>query len=228
MGERILRGLGGVNGSGLHYGESRCGWNRVSLTPRERGQVAGPFDYQRIKPGTFVVSRANHERATLRQAQGERQGWHRQDNRKTLGQVGNCYTFLAMNRVLVRVWPVGLAVLMVALPFLGPVIDHHFAERQAYHAHFGADSGHDHGYASLHLHGGDQTAESLPRTGSGGGIALYSFEVFSAGPSMAMLADSELESRLTPDPDAVLTLRAPVSSVLRSESVSPLERPPRA
>lgn len=125
-----------------------------------------------------------------------------------------------MNRVLVRVWPVGLAVLMVALPFVGPVVDHHFAERQPYHAHFVADVGHDHDYASLHLHGGDQTAES--------GIALYSFEVFSAGPYMAMLADSELESRLTPDPDAVLTLRAPEFAALRSESVSPLDRPPRA
>lgn len=110
--------------------------------------------------------------------------------------------------------------MMVALPFLGPTIDHHFAERQPYHAHFGADEGHEHNYASLHVHGGDQTAE--------GGIALYSLDVFSAGPSMAMLADSELESRLTPDPDAVLTLRPPELAALRSASVSPLERPPRA
>ena len=122
----------------------------------------------------------------------------------------------------------GLAVVMAVLPFLGPVIDHHFAERQPYHAHFGTDVGHEHYYASLHAH------QSLPWTGSGveqaadSGIALYSFEVFSAGPSVAMLTDSELESRLTPDPDAVLTLRAPASSVLRSASVSPLERPPRA
>ena len=122
----------------------------------------------------------------------------------------------------------GLAVVMAVLPFLGPVIDHHFAERQPYHAHFGTDVGHEHYYASLHAH------QSLLGTGSGveqaadSGIALYSFEVFSAGPSVAMLTDSELESRLTPDPDAVLTLRAPASSVLRSASVSPLERPPRA
>ncbi len=117
---------------------------------------------------------------------------------------------------------------MAVLPFLGPAIDHHFAERQPYHSHFLADEGHEHNYASLHLHGGDQLAEGLPRTGSGGGIALYSLEIFSAGPSMAMLADSELESRLTPDPDAVLTLRAPEFAALRSASISPLERPPRA
>ena len=116
-------------------------------------------------------------------------------------------------------WPVGLALVMAVLPFLGPVIDHHFAERQPYHAHLGADSGHEHYYANLHLHGGDQTA--------GGGIALYSFEVFSAAPSMAMLADLELESRLSPDPDAVLNLRPSEFSALRSASVSPLERPPR-
>ena len=125
-----------------------------------------------------------------------------------------------MNQVLVRLWPIGLAVLMATLPFLGPAIDHHFAERQPYHAHFGADPGHEHNYASLHSHHTDQATES--------GIALYSFEVSSAGPVMAMLTDSGLESRLTPDPDAVLTLRAPASSTLRSTSVSPLERPPRA
>ena len=122
----------------------------------------------------------------------------------------------------------GLAVLMAVLPFLGPIVDHHFAERQPYHAHLGADVGHEHDYASMHAHLVDETAESLPPTGSGGEIALYSFEIFSGGPSVAMLADLELESRLTPDPDAVLTLRAPASSVLRSASVSPLERPPRA
>ena len=86
-------------------------------------------------------------------------------------------------------------------------------------AHFGADAGHDHDYASLHSHQPDQTPV--------GGIALYSFEVSSAGPSIAMLTDAELESRLTPDPDAVLTLRAPEFAALRSASVSPLERPPR-
>ena len=120
-------------------------------------------------------------------------------------------------------WPVGLAIVLAVLPFVGPVFDHHFAERQPYHAHFGADAGHEHDYANPHLHdlrGGDQAAD--------GGIALYSFEVVSAGPSMAMLADSELESRLTPDPDAVLTLRAPEFAALRSASVPPLERPPRA
>lgn len=128
-----------------------------------------------------------------------------------------------MNRVLVRVWPVGLAVVMVALPFLGPVIDHHFAERQPYHAHFGADAGHEHDYASLHIHQPDQAADAAE-----GGIALYSFEVFSASPAVAMLADSELESRLTPDPDVVLALRAPAYLALKSASVSSLERPPRA
>ena len=167
-----------------------------------------------------------------------------------------------MNQVLVRLWPIGLAVLMVTLPFLGPVIDHHFAERQPYHAHFGADAGHEHHYASLHSHHTDQASErsltsipfalslskgaERPRLGGGSGrsaiaahdsresappprtIALYSFEVSSAGPVMAMLIDSELESRLTPDPDAVLTLRPPASSALRSVPVSPLERPPRA
>ena len=137
-----------------------------------------------------------------------------------------------MNQVLVRLWPIGLAVLMVTLPFLGPAIDHHFAERQPYHAHFGADAGHEHHYASLHVHQSSQddqaTGEAHPPKAADEVIALYSFEVFSAAPAVAMLADSELEGRLTPDPDATLTLLAPASAVLKSASVSPLERPPRA
>ena len=40
----------------------------VAAVERDALMSPGPFDYQRIKPGTFVVSRANHERATLRQA----------------------------------------------------------------------------------------------------------------------------------------------------------------
>ena len=53
-----------------------------SLYHSKTGSEPGSFDFPQIKPSTFVVSLSNHERAALRQAQGER---HRTYNRKTLG-----------------------------------------------------------------------------------------------------------------------------------------------
>ena len=113
----------------------------------------------------------------------------------------------------------GLAVLMVALPLLGPSIDHHFAERQPYHAHLAADAWHEHNYQSLHRHLNDGVSEGDP--------VLYSFEVSSAGPVIALLSDSELERRLMPDADSELGVPALPKSVLRSASVPPPQRPPR-
>ena len=40
--------------------------------------VLGSLNYQPTKPSTFVVSLSNHERAALRQAQGEREKWYRE------------------------------------------------------------------------------------------------------------------------------------------------------
>ena len=53
-----------------------------------------------------------------------------------------------MQNILIAIMPVFLAVAPVAPPGFGPFLDHHFAERQPYHAHLGAGGGgHTHEYA---------------------------------------------------------------------------------
>ena len=121
--------------------------------------------------------------------------------------------------MLAKLWPLGLAIVMVALPLLGPSIDHHFAERQPYHAHVIADAWHQHDYQDMHAHLIDGVSK--------GDLVLYSFEVSPAGPVIALLADSELERRMMPDADSALGVPALPKAILRSASVSPPQRPPR-
>ena len=54
-----------------------------------------------------------------------------------------------MQNILIAIMPVFLAVALAAPPGFGPFLDHHFAERQPYHAHLGAGGGggHTHEYA---------------------------------------------------------------------------------
>ena len=86
----------------------------------------------------------------------------------------------------------GLAVLMVALPLLGPSIDHHFAERQPYHAHLADYAWHEHTYQELAR---APEPVGLPKAD----LVLYSFEISSAGPAVALFVDSELQRRLMPE-----------------------------
>ena len=124
-----------------------------------------------------------------------------------------------MNRVLVRVWPVCLALVIVLLPSLGPLLDHHFAERQPYHAHLAADSGHEHNYQAFHSHPFGQIAESNP--------ALPNLQISSAGAPMAILTEPDLIGRLMIGAGAVFAIPGAADSVLRSAYVPPPDKPLR-
>ena len=108
---------------------------------------------------------------------------------------------------------------MVALPSMGPLIDHHFAERQPYHAHLSADSGHRHEYRAPHAHTGRQAEDTNP--------ALPNTEVFSVGAAIAIPSDAELVRRLMTEPDTVFTIPPASDSALRSVHTSPPHGPPR-
>ena len=125
-----------------------------------------------------------------------------------------------MNRILASVWLVALALAIVGLPAVGPMIDHHFAERQPYHAHLRADAAHEHDYANQHAHG-DDPSES-------GKDALVGFDALSVGPALALLTDSRIEGRLAADSDSLLAIPGLAEAALVSMSVPPPEKPPRA
>ncbi len=137
-----------------------------------------------------------------------------------------------MNAILIRVWPLALVVLMVALPAVGPLLDHHFAERQPYHAHVGADSSHRHDYRAAHAHppyaADPATGESSSTPSPGAALVLYSFEVSSPIASIAILANSNLDDRLAATADSLLAIRAATEAAFASALVPVPKRPPRA
>lgn len=134
-----------------------------------------------------------------------------------------------MNSVLIKIWPLLLIVVMVALPAAGPLLDHHFAERQPYHAHVGADSSHRHDYRAAHAHPVDPaTGESSDSPSPGAALVLYSFEVSSPMASIAILANSNLDDRLTAAAASPLAIRAATEAALASALVPVPKRPPRA
>ena len=130
-----------------------------------------------------------------------------------------------MNAILIRIWPLLLVAVMVALPAFGPLLDHHFAERQPYHAHVGADSSHKHDYRAAHAHPNDP---ANPATGANDALALYSFEVSSPVASVAILANSDLDALLNPDANSAPAIRAATDAALASALVPVPKPPPRA
>ncbi len=104
------------------------------------------------------------------------------------------------------------------LPSLGPLIDHHFAERQPYHSHLGADRGHDHGYRYFHAHGAEADPDSNP--------ALYNLDTSLAGFTTATLSESDLTQALV-EPTLLVGIHAAADAALRSIYPAPPRRPPR-
>ena len=114
---------------------------------------------------------------------------------------------------------VALAALVVLLPSLGPLSDHHFAERQPYHAHVGAPLDHEHGYRYLHAHDPERTPDWNP--------ALYKLDTSPTVLTVVLFLESELDGRLIPDTESALRIPGPELGVLVSAYISPPDRPPR-
>ncbi len=114
---------------------------------------------------------------------------------------------------------VALAALVVFLPSLGPLYDHHFAERMPYHTHIGVPSEHEHGYRSLHSHGADRSADWTP--------ALYELDISPTVLTIVLSSDSGLGGGPVPDADSVLRIPGSEQHALKSAYLSPPDRPPR-
>ena len=130
------------------------------------------------------------------------------------------YNWRVMNRVLARFWMVALAALVVGLPALGPLFDHHFAERLPYHAHVGAANDHEHGYRHLHSHDAERSPDWNP--------ALYKLDTSPTALTIVLSTDSELGGWFMPDNDSALRIPGPEFNPLKSAYVSPPDRPPRS
>ena len=85
-----------------------------------------------------------------------------------------------MQKILIAILPVFLAVALIAPPSFGPFLDHHFAERQPYHAHLGAGGGHEHEYRREHFHARADSPDSRAARGADGDEAMPNPEIASS------------------------------------------------
>ncbi|MBM3933193.1 MAG: hypothetical protein FJ319_02655 [SAR202 cluster bacterium] len=118
-------------------------------------------------------------------------------------------------------------VVSVMFPSIGPLVDHHFAERQLGHIHLGHTTYHVH-YADLahshdHSHG-DGGHEQQPQSAT----TLYSYESGALGSIVSITEDLGLASFLLFDPASIFTLPGNGSLNLVPVYLSPPDDPPRA
>ncbi len=118
------------------------------------------------------------------------------------------------------------ALLALALPSFGPVLDHHFAERQPNHGHLGAlhVHAHEHGYGTqhdhVHYHEGTK-AEHVQTT------AIHNYDGAPASTAAVVLHEAETESRLF-EPGSVFHLPHYVDAPLTTAFAAPPTPPPIA
>ena len=124
------------------------------------------------------------------------------------------YNLSEMNRILATLWMFALVALVAFLPPLGPLFDHHFAERMPYHTHVGATNEHEHGYRQIHSH---DAPDWNP--------ALYELDAASVVLAIALSTDSDAAP--ASDSDSALRIPGPGADVLISAYISPPDTPPR-
>ena len=133
-----------------------------------------------------------------------------------------------MQKILIAALPIFLAVALVALPAFGPFLDHHFAERQPYHAHLGAGGGgHTHEYAREHSHARANSPSSETARGADGDEAMPNPEIASSAMA-AVRAEPGSMTPTTPAADSALSVARGGDSVPKSIRPAPPLRPPRA
>jgi hypothetical protein len=117
--------------------------------------------------------------------------------------------------------PVLFVLATLLLPAAGPLVDHHFAERQPGHLHIGMAGyrAHDHGYE--HAHGHSQA------DGSGYPVVLYSYDGATVAIPAVARADTAMELFLDFEPGSIFTLPLPPEARVKHIYISPPGKPPQ-
>lgn len=118
---------------------------------------------------------------------------------------------------------IAMVVIGLALPSVGPLLDHHFAERQPTHQHATlVPSVHIHNYEQTHVHynGVD--------TSSGDVIALVNYDGTLANAVFAALKEASLESFLLFEPTSLFNIPPHPDALARLNYVAPPDKPPQS
>ena len=102
--------------------------------------------------------------------------------------------------------PVLLVAVALFLPAIGPLLDHHFAERQPDHLHIG-ESGfqvHPHDYKQVHYHRSIVTSDYSNKP-----VALYKNDSNPAAVTVVIAASSDTGSVLQFEPESVFLMPVP-------------------
>lgn len=124
---------------------------------------------------------------------------------------------------LVAYFPTILLLIGLALPYAGPLVDHHFADRQPGHKHLFPVISHLHAIDSPHDHlsgGTDGSAGSEATT-------FYNFDTVFAASAETLRDATDLLSAVQYEPTSIFMLPPPHVATLMGQSVSPPARPPR-
>ena len=122
---------------------------------------------------------------------------------------------------LMRIWVAELRV-AVALPALGPLLDHHFAERQPGHLHVGPLYYHTHTYDSQHGH-----YHVTSRSMTGQPSALYNYESGPTAVVAVVITNMAMQSFECVEPSSVFLPPSPVQIPVKHNHTAPSEKPPR-
>ena len=113
--------------------------------------------------------------------------------------------------------------LALVLPSVGPLVAHHFAERQPHHHHLGlAHVRHSHGNDQLHPHSSDRDLDVVGQT-----IALYNYEHGLAATTIVVVYDWALESFRLFAPTSTFTFPSNPESMPEQQYTAPTDRPPQ-
>ena len=117
---------------------------------------------------------------------------------------------------------VSLSALLV-LSAVGPLIDHHYVERDPTHSHLGAVRPHVHDYSAPNTHDHARTQPDAPR----GVVALLDRDAGFAGVTNVVTDRDGATTFMYFEPSSLFNLPVPPVARLRSEATPPPDKPPR-
>ncbi len=117
---------------------------------------------------------------------------------------------------------VSLSALLV-LSAVGPMLDHHYVERDPTHSHLGAARPHVHDYAAPEAHDHARTQPDAPS----GVVALLDRDAGFAGVTNVVTDRDGTTAFLLFEPSSLFNLPVPPTARLRSEATPPPDQPPR-
>ena len=121
-----------------------------------------------------------------------------------------------------------LAVVTLLVSALGPMLDHHFAERHPAHGHLfldAADGEHTHPFEHSHVHYGAMYA---PAPGDASILFFAPYDGMGHAHADVATPAATASPRFDADGDLLLRKGGDAVSVLRGVAVAPLRQPPRA